>query len=100
MLWFKMSEGADGTGELADAEVFGGGVEAGEVALHLGVPEEQLETEGGGLGVDAVSAADDRRVLEFERATAQGFQQRENAGADYFAGFLELQSLRGVHDVG
>src|SRR5260370_40820231 len=78
----EMAEGSDGSGELADAEVLGCGVEAGEVvqrnltrfdaevlgcgveagevALHFGVPEEELEAEGGGLGVDAVGAADDR----------------------------------------
>jgi len=54
VFWFKVAEGADRAGELADAEVFGGGVEAGEVALHLRVPEQQFEAEGGGFGVDAV----------------------------------------------
>ena len=68
VLGLEVAEGADGSGELADAEVFGGGVEAGEVALDLGVPEEELEAEGGGLGVDAVGAADDGRVLELDGA--------------------------------
>ena len=63
VLGLEVAEGADGSGELADAEVFGGSVEAGEVALHLGVPEQELEAEGGGLGVDAVSAADGGGVL-------------------------------------
>ena len=63
-----MAEGADGAGELADAEVFGGGGEAGEVALHLGIPEQELEAEGGGFGVDSVSAADDGRVFELDGA--------------------------------
>ena len=68
VLGLEVAEGADGSGELADAEVFGGGVEAGEVALHLGVPEEELEAEGGGFGVDAVGAADDGGVLELDGA--------------------------------
>jgi hypothetical protein len=68
VLGLEVAEGADGAGELADAQVFGGGVEAGEVALHLGVPEQELEAEGGGLGVDAVGAADGGRVLELEGA--------------------------------
>ncbi len=72
MFWFKVAEGADRAGELADAEVFGGGVEAGEVALHLRVPEQQFEAEGGGFGVDAVGAADDGRVLELEGALFEG----------------------------
>src|SRR5260370_14182758 len=95
-----MAEGADGSGELADAEVFGGGVEAGEVALYLGVPEEELEAEGGGLGVDAVGAADDGGVLELEGATLEDVGEREDAGADDGGGFFELEGLGGVDDVG
>jgi len=45
-----------------------GSVEAGEVALHLRVPEQEFEAEGGGLGVDAVGAADDGRVFELDGA--------------------------------
>src|ERR1700677_3400376 len=91
-----MAEGADGSGELADAEVFGGCVEAGEVALHLGVPEEELEAEGAGLGVDAVGAADDGSVLELYGALLQGFAEGYDAGADDGGGFFELQGLRGI----
>ena len=68
VLRLEMAECADGAGELADTKVFGGGVEAREVALHLGVPEEELEAEGGGFGVDAVGAADDGGVLELNGA--------------------------------
>ena len=96
----EVAEGADGSGEFADAEVFGGGVEAGEVALHLGVPEEQLEAEGGGFGVDAVGAADDGGVLELDGALFQGVGEGDDAGADDGGGFFELQGLRGVDDVG
>jgi hypothetical protein len=100
VLGLEVAEGADGSGELADAEVFGGGVEAGEVALHLGVPEEELEAEGGGFGVDAVGAADDGGVLELEGALLEGFGEGEDAGADDGGGFAELEGLRGVDDVG
>ena len=100
MLGLEVAECADGAGELADAQVFGGGVEAGEVALHLGVPEEELEAEGGGLGVDAVGAADDGGVLELDGAGFQGFGEREDSGADQGRGFAELEGLRGVDDVG
>ena len=100
VLGLEVAEGADGSGELADAEVFGGGVEAGEVALHLGVPEQELEAEGGGFGVDAVGAADDGGVLELDGALFQGFGEREDAGADDGGGFVELEGLRGVDDVG
>ncbi len=100
VLGLEVAEGAYGSGELADAEVFGGGVEAGEVALHLGVPEEQLEAEGGGFGVDAVGAADDGSVFELEGALLEGFGEGDDAGADDGGGFFELEGLRGVDYVG
>ena len=100
VLGLEVAEGADGAGELADAEVFGGGVEAGEVALHLGVPEQELEAEGGGFGVDAVGAADDGGVLELDGALFERFGEGEDAGADDGGGFAELEGLRGVDDVG
>ena len=100
MFGLEVAEGADGSGELAYAEVFGGGVEAGEVALHLGVPEEELEAEGGGLGVDAVGAADDGGVLELDGALFQDVGEGEDAGADDGGGFFELEGLGGVDDVG
>src|SRR6185437_10062580 len=99
VLGLEVAEGADGTGELTDAEVFGGGVEAGEVALDLGVPEEELEAEGGGFGVDAVGAADDGCVLELEGAALEHFEQADDAGVDDGRGFFELECLRGVDDV-
>ena len=40
VLGLEVAEGADGARELADAKVFGGGVEADQVALHLGIPEQ------------------------------------------------------------
>jgi hypothetical protein len=71
VLGLQVAEGADGAGELADAHVLGGGVEAGQVALHLRIPVEQLEAEGGRLGVDAVGAADGGRVLELDGAALE-----------------------------
>src|SRR5580698_8139704 len=95
-----MAEGADGSRELADAEVFGGSVEAGEIALHLGVPEEQLEAEGGGFGVDAVGAADDGGVLELDGALLERLGEGDDASADDGGGFFELEGLGGVHYIG
>ncbi len=79
VLRLQVAEGADRAGELADAHVFGCGIEAGKVALHLGVPVEQLEAEGGWLGMDAVGAADRGRVLELERAALENFEQADDA---------------------
>ena len=76
MLRLEVAEGADGPGKLADANLFGGFVEALEITARFGVPVQQLEAEGGRLGVDAVGAADDGRVLEFEGAFLQDFGER------------------------
>ncbi len=99
VLRLQMAEGADGAGELADAHVFGGSIEAGEVALHLGVPVEQLEAECRGLGVDAVRAADGRRVLELDGAALEHCEQRRKPVADERRRLFDLQGLRGVDNV-
>ncbi len=100
VLRFEVAEGADGAGELADAEVLGGGVEALEVALNFRVPEQELEAEGGGFGVDAVGAADGGGVFELEGALLQDFGEALDALAEDGVGFKELEGLRGVDDVG
>ena len=96
----EVAKRADGSGEFAHPEIFGGGVEAGEVALHLGVPEEEFEAEGAGFGVDAVGAADDGGVLELDGAFFEGFGEGDDAGTDDGGGFFELQGLCGIDDVG
>lgn len=78
----KVAEGADCSGEFADAHVFRSGIEALEVALHLAPPEEELEAEGGGFGVDAMGAADARSVLELDGASLEDVGQSDDAFAD------------------
>ena len=85
---------------LPTRKVLGGGVEADKVTLHLREPEKELEAEGGWLGVDAVGATDDGGVLELESAAGEDVREVEDAGADFCGGFLELESLRRVDDVG
>ena len=80
----EVAEAADGAGDLADADVFGRGVEAAEVAAHFGVPEEELHAEGGGFGVDAVGAADGGSVLELDGAALEDFAEEEGGFADDF----------------
>ena len=99
VLGLQVAEGADRAGELAHAHVLGCGVEAGQVALHLGVPVEQLEAEGRGLGVDAVGAADGGRVLELEGAALEHGEQSGDSVADERGGFFDLQRLGGIDDV-
>ena len=50
--------------------------------------------------MDAVRAADDRRVLELDRARAQHARQLNDARADLCRGLAQLERLRGVDDVG
>src|SRR5579863_6423307 len=99
LFWTDVRESANGAGELADAHVLGSGVKAREVALHLGEPVEQLEAEGGGLGVHAVSAADGGRVLELERAALEDGEECFDAGTKHRGCFSYLQCLRGVDNV-
>ena len=56
--------GADGAGELAHADALEGGGQPVALAPQLGHPAQQLEPEGGRLGVHAVGAADRRGVPE------------------------------------
>ena len=63
-----MREGADGARSFSDAQVFGGGAQSSQSAAGLFVPDGEFKTEGDGLGVDAVGAADLDGVLKFESA--------------------------------
>jgi hypothetical protein len=75
VLGLEMAECADSSRQLAHAHVLGGRVEASQVALHLRIPVQQLQAEGRRLGMDAVRAADRRRVLELEGAALEDRQQ-------------------------
>src|SRR5436190_1550854 len=57
-LGLEVRQVADRAGEFAHAHLFRGVLEAGNIALDLGVPVGQLQSEGDGLRVDAVRAAD------------------------------------------
>ena len=96
----EVAEAADGTGDFADADVFGGGVEAAQVAAHFAIPEEKFHAKGGGFGMDAVGAADGGGVLELQRAALEDFAEAEDAFADDLRGFHEGEGLGGVDDVG
>ena len=99
VLRLEMAERADGARQLAHAHVFGGGIEAGHVALHLGVPVQQLEAEGGGFGVDAVGAADGGRVLELEGAALENGEEGYDADADEGGRFFHLERLGRIDNV-
>lgn len=69
-------------------------------ASELGIGRSELEAEGGGLGMDAVRAADDRRELVLEGALAQRRQQRIDVGDQEVGGAHELHVEAGVEHVG
>ena len=70
-----------------------------EIALHLGIPVEQLEAEGRGLGVDAVGAADGGRVLELDGAALEHGEKADNAFANQRRCFFDLQRLGRIDNV-
>src|SRR5436190_1314789 len=74
--------GADGAGDLADGDLLLCLRKAVDVAAHLVVPGGELEAEGGGLGVDAVAAAQAARVLVRLRADGErgGSSRRHRVG--------------------
>lgn len=90
---------ADCAGELADAHVFCCGGKACDVALTLGVPEEQFEAEGGGFCMDAVRAADAGGERELDGAALEYVRERVQAFKDGCGGLLEQEGLCGVHNV-
>ena len=95
----EVGEDSDCAGELADAHVFGGGHEARDVALRFGIPVGDFESEGDGLGVDAVSAADHGRVFELPGAALEDFGEALQILRDDLRRLADEQGLRGVDDV-
>ena len=61
-------------------------------ALELGIGLRELEAEGRRLGVDAVRAADGRRVLVLEGAALQRGEQRVEVGEQEVGGARELHA--------
>ncbi len=99
LFWAEMSECTNSAGELANAHVLGGSGEAGCVALHFGVPVEQLEAKSGGLGVDSVGAAYGGRVLELDGAALEHGEESGDAVAKKRGCFFDLEGLGSVDNV-
>ena len=96
-----MREGADRAGDHADAHRLRAPARTRSMlALQVGVPERQLQAERHHLGVDAMRAADHRRVLVLVGAGLDRLAERRHVLEDQVAGFDHLQRLRGVDDVG
>jgi len=74
-------------------------LEAREVAAHLVVPQGDFEAEGDRLGVDAVRAADLRRVLEFEGAALESPGELPASLDEHGRGLFQNERLRGIDDI-
>ena len=85
--------------ELAYAQIFGGGLEARDVALRLRIPVGDFESEGDGFGVDAVGAADHRRVFELPCPAFEHFGETLQVAGDQRRGLLNEQRLRRIDHI-
>ena len=95
-----VGEGADRPGHGAGHDLVAALDHAPPAAGELGEVAGELEAEGGGLGVDAVAAADGGRELVLEGAPLQRVQHRVDLDQDQVGCALELDRQRGVEQVG
>src|SRR5579884_714273 len=70
-----------------------------DVAFRFGIPVGELESEGRGLGMNAVSASDRRRVLKFKRTAFEHGFERFKIVANDQRSFVNLKCLRGIDDI-
>ncbi len=94
-----LREGADRAGDRACRDLLAGGDEARARAVELGIGARELEPEGGGLGVDAVRAADGGRQLVLEGAAPERGEQLVHVGDQKVGGAHELHVEAGVEHV-
>jgi hypothetical protein len=87
------------SGEFADSHIFRRVAEALQVALHFGVPVGELQTEGDGLGVHSVGAADLWGVFEFPGAALEHVRQADESLVNENRSLFDEQGLGRVHHV-
>jgi hypothetical protein len=95
----EVRERADRAADLADGHARPRARQTLAVAARLVEPEREGEPERGRLGVDAVRAADLRRVLEFKRAPPQDFEQRVNFREQQIARVAQQERVGRIHHV-
>src|SRR6185436_19457315 len=69
------------------------------VAAHFVVPEREGQTESCRFGVNAMRAANLRRVLKLKRAHLERLQQSVDFFKQQIAGFAQQQGVGGVDDI-
>jgi hypothetical protein len=95
----EMRRVADGAGHFSDSEIAGGVAESREVAAIGVKPIREFQAESNGLGVNAVSAADLRRVLKFARASFENFAKTHKIVLHLARGFANQKRLRSIHNI-
>ena len=90
---------ADSARELADRDDLLGMLHALNVALNFSAPEQELEAERHRLCMDAMRAADARRMLEFLRAAAQDLAELLEVIEDDRAGIAHHHAVCRVLDI-
>src|SRR5262249_4054999 len=90
---------ADGARELAHGDDLAGAAQPLEVAPGLHVPDGHLEPEGRGLGMHAMCAAHDQRVLVLHRKCAERPAQSLLALEQQLDRVVQLQRRGRVPDV-
>ncbi len=94
-----LREGADGAGNLSDADVLHRFLEALSMPGHFLVPKSKLETERNRFGVHAVRAPNHDRAFVFMRLAAQHLHQVFEILVQNRAGFFKLNRQRRIHHV-
>ena len=95
-----MREGPYCPADLADGDSFAGAREPLAIAPHLVVPERERQSERGWFGVDAVRAADLRRVLEFKRTALEHLEQGVDLPQQNVAGVAQQQRVGCIDHIG
>ena len=95
-----MRKGADRAGNRAGGDLLARRDQPRTAAGELGKEGRQLQAKGCRLGMDAVAAADRRRVAMFLGAGAKRRQKPVHAGKQQIAGACHLYGKRGVENVG
>src|ERR1700716_1735586 len=95
-----LREGADRARDCAGRDFPARADEALLGASEFGIGGGELEPERGGLGMDAVRAADHRRQLVLERATLERGEEAIDIGDQEIGGAHELHVEAGVEHVG
>lgn len=90
---------ADSARELADGDGLLCMLEAVDVALDFSAPEQKLQAERHRFGMDAMRAADARRVLELDGAAAQHFEEGFHVLDEDVAGIAHHHAVGRVLDV-